>query len=91
MKGCRIRVSDRESVKYTEMENKPEEKLGVSPASQLISSPKPAQYGRCLPGVRTLCTVPLCSTQRRGEIVFFFTVFSFILGELDLVCQLCRG
>lgn len=65
------------------------EELGISPASQLISSPKPAQYGQCLPGVHTHCTVLLCSKQCRGEIVFIFPVLCFILSELDLVCQLC--
>lgn len=67
------------------------EKLGVTPASQLISSPKPAQYGQRLPGVHTYCIVPLCSTQSWGKIVFILTVVSFILGELDLACQLCCG
>lgn len=59
-------------------------KLGISPASQHISSPKPAQYGRCLPGVHQLSTSHF--TQHRDEIVFFLTSFC----QLQHVCNSFR-
>lgn len=59
-------------------------KPGISPASQHISSPKPAQYGRCLPGVHQLSTSHF--TQHRAEIVFFLTSFC----QLRHVCNSLR-